>query len=288
MNSFLQSFFGYSKLQRRGLCALFFLIVCVQFAIWLANFQKPWSKSDVNPATALALQQELDSLKNARELVQHKMYPFNPNFISDYKGYRLGMSVKEIDRLHAFRKQDKYVNSAAEFQKLTGVSDSLLKTMSGYFKFPDWVNKKRIRAQGYQSFDKKISITDINAATKEQLIAVYGIGPGLSERILKQRELLGGFVSMDQMQDVWGLSPEVIVKLNERFQIKSAPNLKKIAINEASLKELAAFPYFRYALAKQIVTYRTMSGKISNTDDLAKINGFPIEKMKIISLYLEF
>ena len=63
---------------------------------------------------------------------------------------------------------------------------------------------------------------------------------------------------------------------------------KKIAINEASLKELSQFSYFRYELAKQIVTYRSMNGNINNIEDLSKIKGFPVDKAKIISLYLEF
>ena len=52
------------------------------------------------------------------------------------------MTTKEIDRLHAYRKLNKFVNSIKEFQKITKVSDTLLSKMSPYFKFPDWVNKR--------------------------------------------------------------------------------------------------------------------------------------------------
>jgi hypothetical protein len=63
---------------------------------------------------------------NRAKPLKPKIYPFNPNFITDFKGYKLGMSVTEIDRLLAFRKTNRYVNSAAEFQQVTQVSDSLL------------------------------------------------------------------------------------------------------------------------------------------------------------------
>jgi DNA uptake protein ComE-like DNA-binding protein len=56
---------------------------------------------------------------------------------------------------------------------------------------------------------------------------VYGIGDGLSERILNEREKLGAFVSMEQMNDVWGLSPEVIAKLNQQFQSQSSTQYQK-------------------------------------------------------------
>jgi DNA uptake protein ComE-like DNA-binding protein len=100
--------------------------------------------------------------------------------------------------------------------------------------------------------------------------------------------MLGAFVSMEQMQDVWGLSPEVIAELNKHFNVQSVATVRKIRINDSSLKELAQFPYFRYSLAKQIVTYRSMNGNISSTADLIKINGFPVGRADIIALYLEF
>jgi DNA uptake protein ComE-like DNA-binding protein len=242
----------------------------------------------------LSVQTEIDVLKKEKQNYVPKIYPFNPNFISDYKGYKLGMSVLEIDRLLAFRKENKYVNSAEEFQNVTQISDSLLKSMVPYFKFPDWIKNKKqfssFKKEDYAAFAKKekIVLIDINKATAEDLIKIYGIGEAIAERILKQKESLGGFVAMEQLSEVWGLSPEVIGNLNKHFKIYALPNFKKIDINNASIKELAQFPYFKYALAKQIVTYRSMNGDIHNIEDLTKIKGFPVDKAKIISLYLDF
>jgi DNA uptake protein ComE-like DNA-binding protein len=206
------------------------------------------------------------------------------------------MTVEQIDRLLAFRKQGKFANSAKEFQQVTGVSDSLLNEISPYFKFPDWVTEKKAKGKSnWVDYSKtntagvkqKVVVLDINLASKEDLMKVYGIGDAISDRILKQKELLGGFVSMEQMEDVWGLSPEVIEKLNQQFAIQTNPNPKRIKINEASIKELGQFPYFRYPISKSIVTYRSMNGDLE-IEDLTKIKGLPIDKIKIIALYLEF
>ena len=62
----------------------------------------------------------------------------------------------------------------------------------------------------------------------------------------------------------------------------------KYNINNLPTKELAKFPYFRYNIAKEIVTYRSMNGDFKSVDDLTKIKGMPNEKIKIIALYLEF
>lgn len=288
----LKSHFIFSKSQRIGIFLLLFLVVGFQLIVFFVDF----SKIEIeNPEEQkwLTLETEIDSLKQEQLNYIPKIYPFNPNFITDFKGYKLGMSTAEIDRLHAFRKTNKYVNSGQEFQAVTKISDSLLIVIAPYFKFPDWVTNRRSKnyfAYDKEDFNKKEKIVqiDINQATAEDLVKVYGIGPALSERILKEKVKFGSFVSMEQLKDVWGLSPEVIENLNKYFKISAIPNVKQIKINDASIKELMQFPYFKYVLAKEIVTFRSMNGEIKNIEDLSKINGFPVDKVKIIALYLEF
>ncbi|MEY4963872.1 MAG: hypothetical protein RLZZ323_1191 [Bacteroidota bacterium] len=286
-------YFNFSKSQRTGLFVLFVLIVFLQTLYFFVDFS--WStKENSEKEKWLAVQTEIDSLKETNQIRSSKLYPFNPNFISDYKGYKLGMTVKEIDRLLSFRKQNKFINSAEEFQKVTQVSDSLLRVIAPYFKFPDWVNHKTkwktYNNPNYPVFVKKgkTVVTDINTATIEELVKVYGVGEVIAQRILNYKESLGGFVTMDQLSEIWGLSPEVVVNLNKSFKVISFSGIKKVDINNASIKELSQFPYFKYTLAKQIVIYRSMNGSINSIDDLIKIKNFPVDKAKIISLYLDF
>ena len=292
----IQTYFKFTKEQRTGIFFLFLIIVVLQLVYFFVDFSSV-SKEYPEKQKWLSLQSEMDSLKMDAKNSKPKIYLFNPNFISDYKGYKLGMSVQEIDRLLAFRKENKYVNSAKEFQNVTKVSDSILNVMAPYFKFPDWVNNKKqnTKFKEYTSYQnqafakkEKIVFIDINEATKEDLVKINGIGDAISIRILKQKELLGGFVSMEQMKEVWGLSPEVIENLNTHFKVLVLPRFKKIEINNASLKELSQFHYFRYSLAKEIVTYRSMNGNIKNIEDLTKIKGFPVDKANLIGLYLDF
>jgi len=287
----LKSFFSFSSDQRKGIFLLLTLIVVLQgiYWYWFASASTKVSSSDTHEW--VAMQTYIDSLKEETEITAPKVYPFNPNFITDYKGYQLGMSVAELDRLFAFRKENRYVNSAKEFQEITQISDSLLAEIAPYFKFPEWINRPKSNFK-YKDFSKtkneKIVVQDINQASADDLIKLYGIGPALSERILKQKEVFGGFVSMDQMEDVWGLSPEVIENLKKHFAIIQQPLVKKLKINDLPSKELAKFPYFNYALSKEIVTYRSMNNGIKEIEDLTKIKGFPVEKINIIALYLEF
>lgn len=286
-------YFIFSREQRSGIVLLLGIIIVLQTVYFFVDFSVLF-KASPEKERWLSLQAQIDSIKKEKVDDVPKIYPFNPNFITDYKGYKLGMSVTEIDRLLAFRKENKYINSPQEFQDVTKVSDSLLNAISPYFKFPDWVKNRREFSE-YKKYDnkafakkEKMIVIDINQATKEDLIKVYGIGEAISLRILKFKESLGGFVSMEQMNDIWGLSAEVIENLNMHFTVSASPTLKKIDINNASIQELSVFPYFKYPISKNIVTYRSMNGDLKNTEDLTKIKGLSIEKAKIIALYLDF
>ena len=292
----IKTYFEFSKEQRAGIFSLVVVILILQLGFFFFD-GSVIQESVADKQKWLAIQSKFDALKTDNPKALFKRYSFNPNFITDYKGYKLGMSIQEIDRLLAYRKENKYVNSAKEFQVVTQISDSLLHVIAPLFKFPDWVNNKKeskvyvdYKNQAFGKFDKKEKtvLIDINKATQDDLIKIHGIGEVISIRILKLKENLGGFVSMEQMKDVWGLSPEVVDNLNSHFKIVDPPNFKKTDINNASLKELAQFPYFRYALAKEIITYRSMNGDFKNIEDLIKIKDFPVEKAKIIALYLDF
>ncbi len=289
----ISSYFKFSRSQRTGIFFLFGIIVVLQLAYFFVDFSLV-SKNSPEKEKWLSLQSEIDSMKIYKLNYVPKIYPYNPNFITDFKGYKLGMSVEQIDRLLAFRKENKYVNSPKEFQEVTKVSDSLLNAMSPFFKFPDWVNNKKefkdYKKSSYTAFAKKgkIVVIDINQATQEDLVKIFGIGEAISLRILKEKESFGGFVSMEQMKDIWGLSPEVIENLNSHFKVSVLPNFKKIDINNASIKELSQFPYFKYPISKKIVTYRSMNGDFKNAEDLTKIIGLSSEKANIIALYLKF
>lgn len=290
----IKSYFLFSKEQRNGIFLLLLIIIMIQAVLFF------YGRFDVSVAKTaqesqwLSLQSKVDALKLASSDYKYELKPFNPNYITDYKGYKLGMSVDEIDRLLSFRKSNQYVNSAQDFQRVTKVSDSLLAVIAPYFKFPEWVsNKKSTKAfvnYPNKSFIKsdKIVIKDINTATQEDFMKINGIGQGYSERIIIFRERLGGFVSMHQMEDVWGLPPEVITKLNVSFKIESQIAPEKLDINNATINEIAKFPYFNYVMAKEIVKSRSMNGDFKTATDLTKIKGLSIEKANIIALYLTF
>lgn len=286
-----KSHFQFSKEQQSGIFFLLLFIVILQVVYFLVR--NGVFTSSTNGLTHNAeLQSKIDSLKNQSiEKNAFKIYPFNPNYISDYKGYTLGMSVEEIDRLHSYRALNKYVNSTADFKEVTKVSDSLLGVLSPYFKFPDWTSKNKKNATSVGFVKKPIvstayDVADINAVTAEELQKINGIGEKLSARIIKFRDRLGGFLVNDQLLDVYGLSPEVVVRLLKRYKVISKPNVVLIDVNNATAYEISKLIYIKYDLAKRIVAYREENGAFTSFADLINIEGFPANKIDRIKLYL--
>ena len=294
MNKF-KSHFKFNKQERSGIFFLLAIIVLLQlvYAFSTTIFQESTPVANKIELDGVA-QEQINILKERTlENDSLKIYPFNPNYITDYRGYKLGMSTQEIDRLHLYRSSNKFVNSAEEFQNVTLVSDSLLQKIAPYFKFPEWVkttNSQKSFETNVGELNKTPKVTnvfkDLNTASAQDLKIIYGIGDKLATRIIKFRDRLGGFLIEDQLYDVYGLKPEVAQKVLLKFKVKTKPEIVKINVNTANASEISSLVYINYQVSANIVAYRKQVGEIKSIDELKKIEGFPSDKINRITLYL--
>ncbi|MEO0527688.1 MAG: helix-hairpin-helix domain-containing protein [Bacteroidota bacterium] len=286
----IKSYFKFDKRERSGIFFLLLIIIALQIAYFICKVTS-FVPLDSKVIVDTRAQYALDSLKKGQSRKsKSNIYPFNPNFITDYKGYTLGMSTLEIDRLHTYRSQERYVNSAKEFQEVTLVSDSLLTILSPYFKFPDWKQNKNQELTGTKNTNVETEPwkppMDLNKATPEQLSKINGIGEILSNRIVKFRDRLGGFLVPEQLYDVYGLEPEVAKRALKTFKIIDLPKIEKININTATSEEISRLIYLKFIIAERMVIYRENVGTIRSFDELTKIEDFPTDKIERIKLYL--
>jgi DNA uptake protein ComE-like DNA-binding protein len=288
----MKSHFMFSKEQRNGIFLLILAIIIFQCVYFFIDFSS--EAIHVDKTKLAQFNKEIDSLKELKlEESKPKIYPFNPNYITDYKGASLGMTNEEIDRLLAYRKQNRWINSSKQFQEVTKISDSLLNHISPYFKFPEWVTNPGTKtSSNYTQFNKHKSFidkNDLNTATALQLQKVNGVGEVLSDRIIKFRnKFIGGFIADVQLQDIYGLTPEVIEKITNDFTVKTPRSVKLINLNTATIDELVTIQHIDYNLARRIVEQRKLRDGFKSVDELTKVKDFPINKIDIIKLYLSF
>ena len=287
----LKSHFWYNKNQRNGILFFIILILILQLIYVFVDFSSD-TKFESDTSEIDSYQSQIDSLKRIKsENSKLKTFPFNPNYLTDFKAYQFGLSVEEIDKLFAYRKTGKFVNSTKEFQNITGINDSLLAVISPFFKFPEWVNAKKEKPnQNTNSLNKNIPkniiLKDLNLASEKDLQIVNGIGEKLAQRIIAYRNLLQGFTYNNQLYEVYYLDKEIADKVLNNFAVFQKPNIKKININQASFKEVLHLPYIDYKLTKKIFNYRNEVNVIEIIDELKKIDSFPLEKFDRIALYL--
>lgn len=286
----MKSHFKFTTKQRNGIFLLLVIIVALQCVYAFVDF--PSEEVIVNEEALQLYQAEVDSLKLVA--IAHrkpKIYPFNPNFISDYKGYTLGMSTLEIDRLLKFRQNDKWINSAKQFKQVTKISDSLFLKISPYFKFPKWVTQPKPKKKFVKTFSSQpktaLEKIDLNTATASQLQKVYGIGETFANRILKYRGQHDGFVSMVELNEIYGLTPETIQELKTHFVLKTPKLITKIKLNAATLNGLVTIQYIDYEIAHNIIEERTLREGFKSLKELEKVKDFPVKKIEIIELYLQ-
>ncbi len=286
-----KSHFRFTKSQKRGIFFILLISVLIQLVYVFTDFSTGKSPK-IEKAELVSFLREIDSLKEIVNLERKsKKWTFNPSFISDYKGYQLGLSVQEIDRLLYHREKGKYINSPKHFQEVSGISDSLLKVLTPFFKFPDWLVQKQAARQQKNRNRKdrsfKLGVRDINTATYKDFMQVNGVSESLAKRIVKYRNKLSYYSMDSQLYEVWYLKRPMADQILNYFKVLKPVTIQKINVNTAQFKELLKIVYIDYELTKKIMNYRDEIAEYQSLNELKNIPGFPMEKFDRIILYLE-
>jgi DNA uptake protein ComE-like DNA-binding protein len=143
------------------------------------------------------------------------------------------------------------------------------------------------RQQASKNPIRKRPIMNLNICDSASLVALPGIGPVLSSRIIKYRNLIGGYVSVDQLKEVYGL-PEETFDMISAWVIADSLTIRKIMINDWDFRQLIRHPYFQRSEVSAILKYRELNGRISGIGDMIENNLVSAETAIKIRPYLEF
>jgi DNA uptake protein ComE-like DNA-binding protein len=150
--------------------------------------------------------------------------------------------------------------------------------------------KPELSGQRYTSKPNRqmaFQAVELNTCDSAALEALPGIGPILSARIIKYRNLLGGYAAIDQLREVYGLSEETFNLVKDRVKV-DAGLARKININSADYKQLMSLRYLEKSDIPAILKYRELTGRIESIDELVKNKILTEEKARKLKWYVEF
>lgn len=183
---------------------------------------------------------------------------------------------------------EEFKQEAASLMAALAEGDSLRQIRQDSLKdrFTDQAARAEPFYQGSNRTYKALPI-DLNRADSADLLPLPGIGPVFAGRIIKYRNLLGGFFHSEQLGEVYGIPAETIQKIRSKVYIDSSA-VRKIRIDSASFRELLRHPYLEYEDVKALVEYRDFKGDISSENELLDNHVLPDSTLSKIDGYLEY
>jgi len=268
----------WSKSQRRGVLLLGILSVVMQLVIvlWPRNHSVFWDQKAMQ-----AWEEKLQKNLKIKQDSTGTQFQYNPNFLTDYRSYQLGIPTLAYDRLMAFRKSGRYIKNHLHFQKVTGVSDTTLTRLEKHLRYPNFSELKNRPQPAKNAWIKK----GLNTASPNELTAINGIGTVRANRIIKYKKYLGGYTSLDQLDEVYGLPDEVLLALKQKFDILQKPKINRRSFQTISLDSLVKLPYINRDQARMLLKLRTQHPNLP-LDSLWQYSGLKGIAVQRIKLYL--
>lgn len=294
-HNFFKEYFTFSLAARRGIWVLLILIIIAfsmpSFYTWLFknNSRLPDSKEILEFDKAFVVIKD-----NTKAVPLMSIRSFDPNKLSKEDWIKLGVKPKISDNI------EKYINKGGKFHKqqdllkIYGFDKTVYNNLSPHMFFSTdttkGISKKIAKSERIKKTGKTekvlISFIELNSSDSISMGKLPGINKALSTRILKFRNLLGGFYKQEQLLEVYGFKKNTYDSV--KCLVKVDSNLiKKINLNQVSEKELAKHPYIGKYKAVEIIKYRKFKNKISNYNELVLNGFFSKEEMNKLKYYLK-
>jgi competence protein ComEA len=285
--NFLNTYFGFNKQQRNGiyvLCVLSLLLFIVRISYPYFIKTEPIEVAYLETAEA-----ELDSVSKNRNhntsgnKRSQNLFAFDPNTVSKEELLKLGFWERTANTFLKYRSKGAVFKKPEDLKKVYGISENFYNRLAPYIIIRN-ANKSVDVKSNFKNSGLKKQILELNSADSLQLIELRGVGPAYAKRILKYRSLLGGFHSINQLKEVYGMNDDLYELLQQQCAVNSSL-VAKLNINSADFKTVNKHPYISYELCK-LLFYHRKNGPIS-ADKLNDIIQDSETTLKLLP-YLEF
>lgn len=305
-----KDFFYYSRSERRAVCIL--LVLIAVFTVMIVVYPSRQFDEVVEEVSLDSIKlrkitgevsgKEEKSRKDGHEKLQEKrisvvLSEFDPNLADSAEFLRLGLSPYVIRNVLKYRDKGGCFSTPESFSRIYGLSQKQFELLKPYIRIseafikkekqrviPSVAERKYVRKDSMKVFKySEGTLVDVNLADTAELKKIPGIGSGIARAIVSYRGRLGGFHSLEQLQEIKYVTPELL----EWFKLDSVI-VRKLDINKEGLDKLRAHPYLNFYQAKVILEYRRVRGKISSLSQLSLYEEFTEKDLKRLEPYVNF
>lgn len=229
--------------------------------------------------------------------VKGSLFRFDPNRLDKAGWIKLGLKEKQVQVILNYREKGGRFYKKEDLAKIYSISPATFKQLENYIEIAPTTVKNQVQnieknsarwfTNNAENKLKPLEV-DINNADTTAFIALRGIGSTFAKRIVKYRESLGGFVSVDQIKEIYGLPVETFDAILPFLKISPHHAVSKLAINDLDVKSLSKHPYISFKQSTAIVNYRNQHGHFRNLEDLKKVILLDDDFLRKLALYLIF
>jgi len=254
---------GFDRRERRAtyiLVILLLVLIIIRFSV---------SGGEDKPLIVEAQPEDKAKVEAEVEEKSQVLFKFNPNTVTHDDLLKLGLTERQASTLINYRNSGAKFYDADDISRVYGLDSSLVAGLRPWININEAKRSYVIRSAGTKDI-VKTPITDshseavpvkidINRCSPVDLEKLPGIGPVLSERILKYRRLLGGFVSVRQLSEVYGIDSATYDQV-KNLVTATQDSVARVFLDSCTFTQMAKHPYFGPETARAIIKYRTLMG----------------------------
>jgi DNA uptake protein ComE-like DNA-binding protein len=273
----------------------------------MAGHIKPGKRSDRRKWEQYL--ENADTSLGATGEIQKSLFAFDPNTIQEAMLDSLNIPQFLKNNLLRYRSKGGTFKKPEEIRKLYGMTDSLFAVIYPLVRIeesyiqaaknrPTNIKKEQFTPSsdesfrkektdsGFNDYQKEVNVAvELNTADSATLTRLPGIGPVFAGRIVRFRKSLGGYSSVGQLLEVYGMREENFKRFKDNVTADTV-QIKQIRINFADVYDLEHHPYISGSQAKRIVDHRSANGPFRSLSELEEKGIFDKPSLDRIKCYL--
>lgn len=298
----IRSYLGFSKKELNGIFILFLIMLIILITSFLLPFfeqDRPYDfeafkeKAQQFRASAIKIEASKNDFNDYSSFKPRntEYFEFNPNGLSTKHWLKLGLSQKQISVIHNYEAKGGKFFKKEDLKKIYSITPEQYKLLEPYIRISDvGLERKEVSVHtGLKlvstSETSTMLLIELNSADSLKLESVSGIGPVFASRIIRFRNRLGGFYTLEQLKEVYGIDSLKFERLKKNFKINKEL-IQKIDLNTATFEVLRRHPYLNYKQMNAILQFRSQHGSFKSIDELKKVEILDEEIIRKIEPYI--